>query len=104
MLFIDVEGFECEALRGATKTLAHGPDCYVEVHGGIGLEKFGGSVEAVLAYFPEDRYARFFATEGAQEFARPGPAVPAGGDPVLPRRDPPQRMSRGAPRATGPGS
>jgi FkbM family methyltransferase len=69
VLFIDVEGFECEALRGATETLRHGPDCYVEVHGGIGLEKFGGSVEAVLSFFPEDRFARFFATEGAGEFA-----------------------------------
>lgn len=52
VLFIDVEGFECELLAGAHDTLAHGPDCFVEVHVGAGLEKFGGSVERVLGSFP----------------------------------------------------
>lgn len=52
VLFIDVEGFECELLRGAQKTLATRPDCFVEVHVNAGLEKFGGSVEQVLGLFP----------------------------------------------------
>lgn len=52
VLFIDVEGFECEVLRGAHRTLASSPDCFVEVHVGAGLEKFGGSVERVLGLFP----------------------------------------------------
>lgn len=42
VLFIDVEGFECELLRGAQKTLDNRPDCFVEVHVKAGLEKFGG--------------------------------------------------------------
>ena len=65
VLFIDVEGFECELLRGAQKTLAGRPDCFVEVHVGAGLEKYGGSVNAVLGLFPSG-YEYFIAPpEGA---------------------------------------
>jgi FkbM family methyltransferase len=52
VLFIDVEGFECELLRGAQKTLTRRPDCFVEVHVAAGLEKFGGSVSGLLSLFP----------------------------------------------------
>lgn len=52
VLFIDVEGFECDVLRGAQKTLSRRPDCFVEVHVNVGLEKFGGSVSRVLSLFP----------------------------------------------------
>lgn len=76
VLFIDVEGFECEALRGAARTLAAGVDCFVEVHGGCGLEKFGGTVDGVLAYFPESRFDRFFCEEG-------GAFLPLAGRPGL---------------------
>jgi FkbM family methyltransferase len=66
VLFIDVEGFECELLRGAKKTLARRPDCFVEVHVNGGLEKFGGSVAQVLDFFP-DGY-EFFAALPDQNF------------------------------------
>ena len=69
ILFIDIEGFECEALRGATRTLSIGSDCFVEVHGGVGLEKYGGSVAKVLSFFPADDYALFFANEEGAEFS-----------------------------------
>jgi FkbM family methyltransferase len=52
LLFIDVEGFECALLEGAQKTLASGPDCFVEAHVGVGLETYGGSVERILSLFP----------------------------------------------------
>ena len=67
VLFIDVEGFECEVLRGAQKTLAGRPDCFVEVHVKVGLEKFGGSVLQVLSLFPAG-YA-FFAAVPDSPFA-----------------------------------
>ncbi len=51
VLFIDVEGFELQALRGAKKTLAARPDCFVEMHVGVGLEEFGGSVRQVTDLF-----------------------------------------------------
>jgi FkbM family methyltransferase len=54
VLFIDVEGFECEVLKGATETLKSRPDFYIEVHVGVGLEEAGGSVEKLLALLPSD--------------------------------------------------
>lgn len=50
VLFVDVEGFEAKVLRGAADTLARfRPDCFVEMHVGCGLEKFGGSVKSIAA-------------------------------------------------------
>lgn len=62
-LYVDVEGYECQVLAGARKTLGYYPDCFVEVHGRCGLEKFGGSVYRVLSYFPKDRYQLFMSSE-----------------------------------------
>jgi len=57
VLFIDVEGYECHALRGAARVMARSPDCYVEIHRGCGLESAGGTLDDVFAFFPPDRYA-----------------------------------------------
>ncbi len=52
VLFIDVEGFELHALRGARQTLArHQPDLFVEAHVGAGLEHFG-TIDDLLALIP----------------------------------------------------
>lgn len=53
VLFVDVEGYEAHVLRGGRRSLERGPDCFVEVHIGCGLEKFGGTVEMLLNCFPE---------------------------------------------------
>lgn len=59
VLYIDVEGFEYQALQGAQKTLESTPDFYIEVHTGMGLEDFGGSVEKVLDLLPTTNYELF---------------------------------------------
>ncbi|PWT99362.1 MAG: hypothetical protein C5B51_27370 [Terriglobia bacterium] len=78
VLFIDVEGYECEALRGAAKTLSYKPDCFVEIHVGAGLEDFGGTVPELLEFFPEAHYTLFTAKPDGSAFvplARGGVAV-----------------------------
>jgi hypothetical protein len=66
-LFIDVEGYEVEALRGAVKTLATGPDCFVEVHVGAGLERFGGSVADLLRFFPKEQFTLHVHSESHRQ-------------------------------------
>jgi FkbM family methyltransferase len=68
ILFIDVEGFECEALKGAIDTLKTHPDCFVEVHTQGGLEAYGGSVDSVISFFPESDYELFMASEDQRQF------------------------------------
>jgi FkbM family methyltransferase len=57
VVFIDVEGYEQEALRGAARTIAGGrTDFFVEVHVGLGLESLGGCAGSVLAQFDRERH------------------------------------------------
>jgi FkbM family methyltransferase len=49
VVFLDVEGAECLALAGATRTLQSGASFCVEVHVGHGLELLGGSAQQVLS-------------------------------------------------------
>jgi FkbM family methyltransferase len=69
VLFVDVEGFECHALRGARETLKLRPDAYVEAHVGVGLETFGGSVDELVSFFPEEHYDRLIASEAQPLFS-----------------------------------
>jgi hypothetical protein len=68
VLFIDVEGFECEVLKGACETLRERPDVFIEVHSGCGLERLGGSREEILDTFPADHYKLFSAVPGSAGF------------------------------------
>ena len=61
VVMIDVDGFDCHALRGGAKTIAAKPDFFVEVHVGAGLENEGGTKEEVLAFFPENEWLRAVA-------------------------------------------
>ncbi len=48
---------------GAKATLDLRPDVFVEVHVGHGLEDFGGSVEELLAFLPEQDYDLYGSDE-----------------------------------------
>jgi len=68
VLFIDVEGFECEVLKGARESLRDRPDVFIEVHSGCGLERFGGSREEILKTFPSNQYRLFAADQDSRKF------------------------------------
>jgi hypothetical protein len=59
VVFVDIEGFEANALKGAAATLRTAADWFVEVHVGCGLEQYGGSAEQVLDRFDSTKYDRF---------------------------------------------
>jgi FkbM family methyltransferase len=70
VLFIDVEGYECQVLNGAINTLCSRPTCLVEVHVGMGLEDFGGSVRHLLSFFSERGYNLSARAEDEEEFSQ----------------------------------
>lgn len=74
VLVIDVEGFECEVLKGARECLSRGPDVLVEVHTGVGLEKFGGTREEIFNTFSRERYDFYAAAEDSETFSEVGDA------------------------------
>jgi FkbM family methyltransferase len=79
VLFIDVEGFELEVLRGASKTLMSKPDLFVEVHQNVGLEQAGGTAADVLELVRTAGYGRLLVSGGEGQPFGPldsGEAVP----------------------------
>ena len=67
VIYMDVDGFECQVLKGASRILQGRADWFVEVHVNAGLESEGGSLDQVLAFFPEDRFERLIARVGDGE-------------------------------------
>jgi len=76
VIFLDLEGYETAALKGASKTLAHRPDWFVEVHTKRGLEEFGSSVGEVLSYFPESIYRRQVWSDEMPQVHEYAPGLP----------------------------
>ncbi|AWN38089.1 FkbM family methyltransferase [Methylobacterium radiodurans] len=68
IIYLDVEGFECAVLEGASGALSQVKNWFIEVHGGAGLEKFGGSVDRLLAHFDAERFDRYFCRTDAGPF------------------------------------
>ena len=69
VVFIDVEGYEAEALKGATSVLAKRPDVFVEVHGEEALARFGSTPPEVVSFFPDDAFELLAATPNGDPFS-----------------------------------
>jgi FkbM family methyltransferase len=67
VLYVDVEGYEVRVLRGAQRTLASAPDCFIEVHVRPGLERYGDSVADLLGFFSRPLYTLYVAAEHGEE-------------------------------------
>jgi len=67
VVFVDVEGYECQVLDGGRKALEARADFFIEVHAKLGLEKFG-SVQKVLSYFDESKYTLYWSAGESFEF------------------------------------
>jgi len=61
LIYVDIEGFEYNALLGATCTLKKNPAFCIEVHSNHGLESYKGSVNGVIRFFPKRKYKLYMA-------------------------------------------
>jgi FkbM family methyltransferase len=68
VVFLDVEGAECMALRAASKAIEARADFLIEVHVGCGLEQLGGSIQELFSFFPPDRFQRLGRADADAEF------------------------------------
>jgi FkbM family methyltransferase len=76
VVFVDVEGYEHEALLGASATLEQGPDWFVEVHGDEQLGVYGASCRDVIELLRDAGYELFAAPDTRYVRLPDGRALP----------------------------
>lgn len=78
LVYVDIEGYEVEALKGAPKTLASRASWFIEVHGDADIGKFGSRNADVPAMFDESFDLFWSPDNGTTAFAplAHGAAVP----------------------------
>jgi len=78
VVYLDIEGFELQALGGAERTLVNGATFVIEVHGGGQLEATGGSAVELAHLLASRGYALSYVTEhDAAQHATLRPVAPA---------------------------
>jgi hypothetical protein len=77
VVFMDIEGFEIEALKGASDMLRHPCTWFVELHGDATLQRYGSANRDVLRFFPADRFTAYLCRQDEQAFHRLAGEVPA---------------------------
>ena len=66
IIYLDIEGYEFIALKGAKQALDLDISWFIEVHGEETISNYGGSVQEVLSHFPSDKFDLFMAEDGKE--------------------------------------
>lgn len=68
LIFLDVEGFELNAIKGCNHSFSKIKSWFIEVHADYQLQSFGGSVELILQKFPKELFQCYIANDSEREF------------------------------------
>lgn len=70
VVYMDIEGFEIAALKGATDTIGHDATWFIELHGDDMLARHGARNSDVLRFFPSQTFTAFICPDEDGEFKR----------------------------------
>jgi FkbM family methyltransferase len=68
IVYLDIEGFEIEALKGADLTLARWCHWFVELHGDETLGRYGARNADILQFFDMAKFARYLCMPDEDRF------------------------------------
>ena len=77
IIYLDIEGYEFIALKGAKNAFSKKINWFIEVHGEELINKYGGNVLDIIDNFPEDHFNLYMAEDGNKfiKFDRNNPII-----------------------------
>jgi FkbM family methyltransferase len=70
LVYMDIEGFEFEALKGGEQALSTGAIWVIEAHGDEQLRQYGASNGHIVEHFLDRGFETWFALEGSATFSK----------------------------------
>jgi FkbM family methyltransferase len=68
LVYMDIEGFEIEALKGASRTLARWCHWFIELHGDETLARYGARNADIFNFFNFQDFARYLCLPSEKKF------------------------------------